>query len=281
MEPFNLEVWRLHPKGIQLTKAEKTLNGNANEAGVKWCAPYSKINATGWWISPPVDIDIRWLGGTNFEHKLHEEWPHTEHDIVKSLTKDSDNVDPNKFAPIEGRSKFTWGAVESGVCQIWTGCIFKTPPGWCLQVRSPINCPNVDYFVMEGVLETDWMQYDIWINLVFHTPNKWIEFRKNNWPPLAQLIPLRRESVEGPWTISKDEVVNRDTPEANEVFEYWLQYNHKKFGSGGKQQLSQDRTKDSTTFWKERQEAIDKGKFEPKKPVKIPVFKNKCPYGHQ
>ena len=290
MEPFSLQVWRLHPKGVRIEKAEKTLNGTAHPDGVKFCRPYSSVNALGWWLYPAVDVDIMWKGGREFEHNLHEPWPHTEHEIVKSLVKDSDNVDVDSFAPIEGRSKFTWGGVENSVAQFWTGCIFKTPPGWCLQIRSPINCTNPDYTVMEGILETDWMQYDIWINLVFKTPNKWIEFRKNNWPPIAQLVPIRRESVDADWQITTDEVVNRDSTEANQVFEYWLQYNQKKFACGGKQRLSETRTKDSTTFWKERQEHVNKDTFEPNptepKPInkkKIPNFgmKKKCPYSSQ
>lgn len=38
--------------------------------------------------------------------------------------------------------------------QIWTECIFRTPPSWGVRVR-PINLPTNRF------LETDWLQYDV------------------------------------------------------------------------------------------------------------------------
>lgn len=261
MNDFDIKIWRLHPKSAIIKKAEKTLNGNANKSGIQFCRPYSSANSTGFWIFPPVDLDLMW-DGEKCTYHLQEQWPHTEHDIVKSLVKDSDNVDVNKFAPIEGRTKLTLGEVENNIVQLWTGCIFKTPPGWCLHVRSPINCETPDFRIMEGVLETDWMYYDIWLNIVIKTKNKSIKLRKNEWPPIAQIIPIRRETTDADWKISSDEIVNRNTPESNKIFEYWLQYNKQKFDSGGKQALTKDRKKDSGTFWKKRQEAVNKDTFE-------------------
>lgn len=282
---MELNVWKLHPKTIRVVRAEKTLNDTANPVATKWCRPYSSANAIGWWLFPPINIDIVWLGGKNFEHRMLEPWSNTDHELVQSLSSDSvDNI-----CPPSGRTKFTWGAVEEGVAQIWTGCIFQTPPGWCLQIRSPINSPNPDYHVMEGILETDWMWYDIWINLNFHTKNKVIEIRKDQWPPLAQLIPVRRETVDGDWK-HKEEIVNRQSPEANQVIDYWLNYNKKKFASGGKQNFTEDRNKDSTTFFQERKRLLPKDSFEaviePPKPINdktirpklVPNVHSSCPY---
>lgn len=272
---MNLKIWRLNPKGIRLEKAEKTLHGNANEAGVKFCRPYSSCNALGWWVFSPVDLDIIWRGGKIFEHKLLEPWPNVEHDLVNSLTNEKDNVKVDDFCPASGRSHLTIGAVDDGIVQIWTGCIFKTPPGWCLQIRSPINCNPQPYYVMEGILETDWMQYDIWINLVFTEKDKLIQIRKNQWPPLAQLIPTRRESVDGDWQIGSDKNVNREEAEDNEVFEYWMQYNHKKYSCGGRQKLNEVKNKNATTFWLERQKNLDKETLEPKPKETKPIVKTK------
>ena len=258
----NLKIWRLNPKSIKVERAEKTLKNTANESGVKWCKSYSSVNEMGWWIYSPVDIDITWRGGKIFEHKLLEEWSPLEHQLLKSVSDSNDNVNVEDFCPASGRSHFTFGSVDVGVVQIWTGCIFKTEPGWCLQIRSPINCPPRDFYVMEGILETDWMQYDIWVNLVFTKENETIQIRKNSFPPLAQIIPIRRESVEGDWKIEKDTLINKDDPEDKDVIEYWLQYNHKKFSCGGKQKLNEERNKNSTTFWLERQKHLNKETLE-------------------
>ena len=95
MEELKLNVWRLHPVGIKLEPAEKTLKGTANEAGVKWCGPYNYANSSGWWAFPPVDVDILWKGGKDYEHKLHTHWSPVEHQLVQSLAT---NGDPTSFA---------------------------------------------------------------------------------------------------------------------------------------------------------------------------------------
>ena len=184
--------------------------------------------------------------------------------ILESLVRPADDVDINKFCPSDtGRSKFTWGAVEAGVVQFWTGCIFQTPPGWNLLIRSPANFPTKAYRIMEGVLETDWMQYDIWMNLVFEKPNEWVHFRANQTDPIAQLVPQRREGTEVNWEIGRNEIINRDDADANRVFEFFVNYNKRKFGMGGKQILNPDDpniTKDSTAFYKVRADMMGKGK---------------------
>ncbi len=260
---MELNIWRLHPKGMKFVKAEKTLNGTAHAGGVKFCKPFSSVNSLGWWIFPAVDMDIKW-DGENYEHKLLEPYSNSDHQLVQSLLHEDAEVE--KFCPANGgRSKFTFGSVEPSIVQMWSGCILETPPGWCLQVRSPINFAPQKYHVMEGIIESDWMQYDLWVNLSIDVKNEWINIRKDSWPPIAQIIPIRRESVEGDWKIEKDKILNREDEDANRVFEYWVQYNKQKFCEGGKQWASQDgsRTKDSTTYWRERMKMIGR-EMEPK-----------------
>ncbi len=122
------------------------------------------------------------------------------------------------------------------------------------------------------------MQYDIWINLVFTKKGEWVQLRREEWPPIAQLIPVRRSPE---WEINKDQLVNRDEEDANRVFEYWLQYNHKKYSSGGKQMLTQndpERRKDSTTYHRERQRILDKKSLLPREEE---IKSSGCPHQPQ
>lgn len=270
---MNLKIWRLHPKGIRLEPAEKTLKGTAHPAGVKFCKPFTLANSQGFWVYPPVDIDFQ-LTDNGFEFKELEFWGASEHELVKSLVKDSDFVNIDDFCPISGRSKFTWGAVEPNVVQIWTGCIFQTDPGWCLHLRNPINFPNSNFQIMEGILETDWMFYDIWINVVVTRKNEWIRLRKDQPYPFAQIVPIKRDSLDHSLS---EAFVNRQSSEANEIFSYWLQYNKKKFGSGGKQKLTEEKMKDSTTFWKERAANLPKNNDIPVPHVLKPITETKIP----
>ena len=259
MTELYLKVWKIHSQACRIEPAEKTLHGTANAGANKWCGPYNYANSLGWWVYPPAEIEIMWLGGTKFKHRLVSEYTDEDYHTIRKLIRPEDNATPDKWCMAGGRTKYNFGAVDAGVVQIWTGCIFQTPPGWCLQIRSPVNCGQLPYYVMEGVLETDWMQYDIWLNVVFTHPDEWVTLQPNSWPPLAQLVPIRREAYDEKWKI-QEEFINRDSQEANQVFEYYVQYNQKKFGSGGKQALSAydpSLTKDSTTYFRERKKYLE------------------------
>jgi hypothetical protein len=250
-EELNLKVWRLHPHGSPIAPADRTLRGTANKAATRFCGPFTHANRAGWWLFPPVDVDITWLGGTEFEYDVLTEYSHDDYHLIHFLLDETDGAAPEKWLP---RTKFSWGIVEPGVVQIWTGCIFQTPPGWGLHIRSPINCAPRGFHVMEAILETDWLQYDIWMNLAFHDEGERVALRRDAWPPVAQLVPVRRESYADDWGL-EEQMLHRRSPEANRVFEYYVEYNEKKFSRGGKQRLSREdptSTKDSTTYYRER-----------------------------
>lgn len=254
-DEFTLDVWRLHPSGCSIAPADRSLRGTANEDAVRWCGPFTHANRSGWWVFPPVDIDITWNGGSDFEWELLSDYNNADELLVQFLLDEGDEARPDKWLePGEGRSKFSFGQIEVGVAQIWTGCIFETPPGWGLQVRSPINMRTPGYHVMEAMLETDWLQQDIWINLVFHEEGQRVELRRDQWPPLAQLMPVRKETYAPDWQL-REQMLHRNTPAANRVFEYWVDFNNKKFAGSGKQPLTAKRPhlkKDSTTYYRER-----------------------------
>lgn len=258
-EDFALKVWRLHPNACRLEPAEKTLQGTANRGAVRFCGPFTKANRSGWWVYPPVDIDITWHGGSEFEHELRTPYDNTDRDLVWFLADEEDREHMTHWSGPEGRTKFTWGLVEPGVVQIWTGCIFETPPGWGLHVRSPVNMPPRAFHVMEAVLETDWLQYDIWLNVAFDRPGEKVEIRRESGEPIAQLVPIRRESYDDRWRMT-DEMVNRNSEDAERVFRYWLDYNRKKFAGTGTHPIPDtDATKDSTTYYKERKRILKQG----------------------
>ena len=95
---------------------------------------------------------------------------------------------PTAFGGME-RTRINYGSVEPNIITIWTGCIFETPPGWGLWVRNPVNDyyrndnKQLPYTIQEGILETDWMVYDIWMNIAVLEINREITISKDK--PLA------------------------------------------------------------------------------------------------
>lgn len=262
---LTLEVWRLHPNGIRIVPADARLLGEAPPGALKWCGPFLYANKTGWWVYPPADIDIVYKpldeqGSYDvkfdqdpdaqalnrmpgyFDYKVVSEYAHEEQAVI------ADMIRPDHQYRSEQRELYHFGYVEMNIVSIWTGCVFKTPPGWCLQIRSPINI-NLDqpFRIQEGILETDWMQYDIWMNLKFFRYNEWATLRRDQRYPLAQLVPVRRESYDEKWAL-QDNALNCAGPQreqAAKVFDWWNAYNHKKWaGNNG--------AKDPATHNKER-----------------------------
>lgn len=249
-----IKSWRIHPKACRLERAEKTCMGLANPGGVQWCGPYTNANRSGFWLYSPIEMDLTY-DGEKFEVHGAEEYGPEDYEKVKSLTRPSDLSTIEKWTfPGAGRTKTTFGLVEKNVVQIWTGLIFETPPGWCLHVRSPVNFPRSNFEIAEAILETDWMQYDIWLNVVCQEGR--IKISKDL--PIAQMIPTRRETFKEDWVLENEEI-NRDGPDAERVFKYWLDYNKQKFEMGGRQPLTETLTKDSTTYFKERNRILGKG----------------------
>lgn len=251
---FTLKVWRLHPSSSKLARAEKTLHGTAHPGGIRYCGPFTNANAAGWWVFPPVDVDIEWKGGRDFDYELLSPYDDTDWHLVRFLADEEDREHIDQWSRGGGRTKFTWGLLEEGVVQIWTGLMFETPPGWALQMRSPANFTPRACHVMEAVLETDWLQYDIWLNLVFDRPGEVVRLRRNGWPPIAQLVPVARDTCSVRWKM-EEETINRNSEAADNAFRFWLQYNQKKFAGNGTNPIplsDPPATKDSSTYYKER-----------------------------
>jgi len=275
---MQLKIWEVHPKACKIEKAEKSCKGVANQAAVQWCGPYVNANQSGFWVYPPVDMDFVLEDG-KFKIINMESYDDEDYRIVRSLVRPEDHSDFEKWIfPNSGRTKLTLGFVEPNVMQLWTGLIFQTPPGWCLHIRNPINFPPQGFNIVEAVLESDWLQYDIWMNLSVTDVGKVISIRKD--VPIAQLVPTRRESFKGEWETSR-EPINRDSDEADKVFKYWLHYNKQKFEFGGNQALTENLTKDSTTYFRERSRLLGKD-MEPSKSVDKcpPAQPSKCPFAH-
>lgn len=258
VDSLSLKVWRLHPSSCRVERAEKTLNSTAHRGGVRYCGPFTNANAAGWWLYPPVDVDITWRGGREFEYELLTPYDDVDYHLIRFLLDDDDRDHVDKWCTPGGRTKFTWGLLEEGVVQIWTGCIFATPPGWGLHIRSPVNVAPEPYHVMEAIIETDWLHYDVWVNVVFDRPNETVSLRRDSWPPLAQIVPVPHQTYDTRWR-HDEETINRNSEEAAEVFDYFVQYNRKKFAGTGTVPIPESNppaTKDSSTYYKERKRRL-------------------------
>jgi len=212
---------------------------------VSKCGPYVHANQMGWWLFPANDLDVTYRGDNNWEIYEYKKFDDKdEEDLSSSLPPYiyEDENGEKKMMRHGARGKVNAGMADHHIIQIWTGLIFRTPPGWVLLIRSPINAEegyNRPYHIQEGIIESDWMDYDIWTNVTFDRTNERVEIRRDMWPPLAQIIPIRREAYEANWEVD-NKVMDKDDPE----WASWQDYNFKKW--------KREDEKQSKTYFRER-----------------------------
>jgi Family of unknown function (DUF6065) len=244
-----LSVFRLHPDGVRISRAERLLNGEHVKSpmmrtGLRHCGPLSHANSSGWWIFSPLDVDITYLGEGKWEYEPLSSYALDEIDVVRG------NLRPGDRYRTCGRTHISVGTVEPDTVQIWTGCIFRTPRNCVLLLTTPINF--VDGFrrpfhVQQAVLETDWLPYDIWLNIKFHRVGERAAIRRADSVPLAQLIPMSRAAYDRELT-HVERVMDRTDPVCDEMWTEWQQYNYEKWIRRGE--------KDPLTYYRTRRRAM-------------------------
>lgn len=244
-EPL-LKVFRIHPVGITIRKAEKTLNGKANKGALTWCGPYGSANEYGWWVYPGFDADIichekpsdntftgRWGGNFSFNIQGYN------NDDLKVMSDFEDKIKNQYNWRYTGKQHYSVDEPEKNCISLWTGCVFQMPQDWALMIKTPTNIgliydEGAPACVQEGILEVDWMRYDIWTNFKFHTYEKPLRLRRNQDWPIAQLIPIHKSCYEQQWEI-QEMMMDPDDPECQKMYERYAEYNFKKWElSGGK-----------------------------------------------
>lgn len=245
-----LTVWRLHPNGSAVKPADPTLGGTAPLPARQYCGPYMHANGAGFLLFSPIDIDLSYDPNRTFpwEWEMHgSAYEDAEMEVIRSMPVRHEHA---RTEHLTRRTKIFLSGDDTeprDTAQIWTGCIFATPPGWSLLIRSPINREvRTPFRIQEAILESDWHHYDIWVNLEFVRHGEVARLRRDG-PPIAHLLPLPTEAYEG-WSLSERAIV-RDDPEAESIFEQWVDYNWEKFHKNG------DGNKDRGTYFRRRRMA--------------------------
>lgn len=231
-EDLHVEVWRLHPRGARVEPASATLAGEAPLPARQYCGPFTAANGAGVYLYSPVDIDV------TYDPRQEPAWttvsrgqPYSddECDLLRAMPNRHLGVPDDMIRP---RTKMFFAPQNyepRHTLQIWTGCIFRTPPGWALWMRGPINRElGRPFQIMDAVLETDWLWYDIWMNLRFTHVGQTAELRRAGGP-LAQLVPVHRQTTQRCHVVER--AMSQAEPGAQEVFDRWASYQCEKFHS--------------------------------------------------
>lgn len=171
-------------------RADRSAMGTLPTRAFRYCEAVTSATGYGWWIFPPIDMQIMWDGTDIFWHyDGAEDWlklmPAAQ---FPGFAAQFDAAAPEAlrgYAP-----PFLTALPEPGALQIWTGLIAQTAPDWHLLLRAPPNLPAPGGFVLyEGIVESDRWFGPLFTNLRFtrsHTP---IRLRPD--VPLIQAQPIR------------------------------------------------------------------------------------------
>jgi hypothetical protein len=245
----DLSVFRLHPHGVRITRAERLLNGEhvkspMMHAGLRHCGPLAHANSSGWWIFSPIDLDVVYRGDGEWDYEPLSSYSFEEVDVVGRNLRAEDKY------KTRARTHIAVGKVEPDTIQIWTGCIFRTPPGCVLLLTTPLNFVDAfrrPFHVQQAVLETDWLPYDIWLNVKFHRVGECARIRRADSVPLAQVVPMTRAAYDRNLT-HVERLMDRDDPPCQEIWRDWQDYNYAKWIRLGE--------KDPSTYYWKRRDAV-------------------------
>ncbi|WAJ45186.1 DUF6065 family protein [Mycobacterium sp. Aquia_216] len=126
-------------------------------------------NQAGWLVVNNARVRARWNGGAAADSIEFE---------------CADNATTFRPASHFGHGIITWSLPF----------LFRTPPGFNLLVRGPVNCPKHGVAALEGIVETDWSPSTFTINWKFTRPRVWATFEEGE--PVGMLVPQRRGELD-------------------------------------------------------------------------------------
>ena len=127
------------------------------------CLPLTIANSSGWELLCPIGITAGWNGGPDLED-------------MKIIGAAGENV--NGFA----QSHF-----GHGVLTFQTSYLFRTEPASALWVRGAPNLPKDGIMPLDGIVETDWLDFTFTMNWIFTRPGR-VTFEKNE--PFCFITPV-------------------------------------------------------------------------------------------
>ena len=161
---------------------DETWNGYAYR-----CLPMTVANGFGWTVLNNHRFTVKWNGGNQLT------------DTIILYDKLADGKNPYNPAV----SHFGTGILTFNV-----GFLIRTPEKINLYVKGPANSPKRGITALEGIVETDWLNFTFTMNWKITEPNYEIVFEKDE--PICTFFPYPRNYIEQFDAISKNITLDPD-----------------------------------------------------------------------
>ena len=180
-------------RGRAPVRADRSAMGTLPMRAVRYCEALTSATAFGWWLFPPIGIEMLWDGSEIFWRcdEAPDWMPLLPAAQLPDYAAEFDAMAPEALkgcAP-----PFLTALPEPGTVQLWTGLIAQTAPNWHLLVRSPANLPPVGGIsLFEGIVQTDQWFGPLFTNMRFTRSHMPVRLRDDY--PLVQVQPVPRHS---------------------------------------------------------------------------------------
>jgi hypothetical protein len=188
-----LNFYRLIEQARLPQRADRSAAGTLPTRAYRYCDAVTSAAGYGWWVFPPLDLQLIWDGHAVFWHfDGAPDWlPLTPAAQYPDFSAAFDCAAPENLkgcAP-----PFLTALPEPGLVQIWTGLMVHTAENWSLLVRAPANLALPGgYSVYEGIVETDHWFGPLFTNLRLTQTHKPVQLKADF--PLLQVQPLPRQA---------------------------------------------------------------------------------------
>ena len=167
-----LHCYQIHSKGPKIVagRSHRCWMDQTRQRYAYRCLPLTIANAMGWEILLPARMKAEWNGGSELT------------DVMVA------SDDPAWAAHLLASSHFGHGILTFPI-----GYLFRTEPGVALWVRGVPNQPKDGIVPLEGIVETDWLDFPFTMNWQFTRPGS-ITFEKGE--PFCFITPISYHALD-------------------------------------------------------------------------------------
>lgn len=164
--------YRIHDKPVKVRPGSTARNWMdlTDQSFAYRCLPLTIANACGWELLLPCDVEAEWNGGRELS------------DLT--VTVNADELANGRVAA----SHF-----GHGIITFHTGFVIRTQAGTATLVRGAPNWPRPGISPLEGIVETDWLNFSFTMNWVFTAPGR-VRFQAGE--PFCFLMPVDLAAME-------------------------------------------------------------------------------------
>lgn len=137
-----------HPPEMVPARAPRDWMDATDQRYAYRCIPLSMANASGWELLTPAAFEVTWSGGSG--------------PGAISIRAQADR---------ERVERLVTSHFGHGVLTFHVGYLFRTSPGWALWVRGSPNSSRRNIVPLDGLVETDWLDFPFTMNWRFTRPS--------------------------------------------------------------------------------------------------------------